>query len=109
MTIQRGDLITVVLRGDAGKPRPALVIQADHFFADLSTVVVLPLTSTLLDLPLVRVTIEPLPATGLQRLQVMISRPQFVPRVRLGPVIGTIDAGTLLEVTRRLAVLLGIG
>ena len=31
------------------------------------TVVVLPLTSTLLDVPLVRVTIEPLPATGLQQ------------------------------------------
>ena len=109
MTIQRGDLITVALRGDAGKPRPALVIQADHF-VDLSTVVVLPLTSTLLDLPLVRVTIEPLPATGLQqRSQVMISRPQFAPRARLGPVIGSIDTGTLLEVTRRLAVLLGIG
>ena len=109
MTIQRGDLITVALRGDAGKPRPALVIQADHF-VDLSTVVVLPLTSTLLDLPLVRVTIEPLPATGLQqRSQVMISRPQFAPRARLGPVIGSVEAGTLLEVTRRLAVLLGIG
>ena len=109
MTIQRGDLITVALRGDAGKPRPALVIQADHF-VDLSTVVVLPLTSTLLDLPLVRVTIEPLPATGLQqRSQVMISRPQFVLRARLGPVIGSVDAGTLLEVTRRLAVLLGVG
>jgi mRNA interferase MazF len=109
VTIQRGDLITVALRGDAGKPRPALVIQADHF-VDLSTVVVLPLTSTLLDLPLVRVTIEPLPATGLQqRSQVMISRPQSAPRARLGPVIGSIDTGTLLEVTRRLAVLLGIG
>ena len=109
MTIQRGDLITVALRGDAGKPRSALVIQANHFFADLSTVVVLPLTSTLLDLPLVRVTVEPLPATGLlQRSQVMISRPQFVPRARLG-LIGSIDAGTLLEVTRRLAVLFGIG
>jgi mRNA interferase MazF len=102
-------MVTVALRGEAGKPRPALVVQADHF-ADLSTVVVLPLTSTLLDLPLVRVTIEPRPATGLQhRSQVMISRPQFVPRTRLGPVIGSVNAATLLEVTRRLAVLLGIG
>jgi mRNA interferase MazF len=107
--MQRGDLVTVALRGDAGKPRPALVIQSD-IFADLPTVVVLPLTSTLLDLPLVRVTIEPLPATGLQqRSQVMISRPQFVPRVKLGRVIGSVDAATILEVTRRLAVLLGVG
>jgi mRNA interferase MazF len=107
--MQRGDLITVALRGDAGKPRPALVIQADHF-AGLSTVVVLPLTSTVLDLPLVRATVEPLRGTGLQQLsQVMISRPQFVPRTRVGRVIGSVDAATLLEVTRRLAVLLGIG
>ncbi|HYX60292.1 MAG TPA: type II toxin-antitoxin system PemK/MazF family toxin [Streptosporangiaceae bacterium] len=104
--MQRGDLVTVA---DAGKPRPALVIQAD-VFADLPTVVILPLTSTLLDLPLVRVTIEPLPATGLQqRSQVMISRPQFVPRVKLGRVIGSVDAATILEVTRQLAVLLGVG
>jgi mRNA interferase MazF len=107
--MQRGDLVTVALRGDSGKPRPALVIQPD-VFADLPTVVVLPLTSTMLDLPLVRVTIEPLPATGLQqRSQVMISRPQFVPRVKLGRVIGSVDAATILEVTRRLAVLLGVG
>jgi mRNA interferase MazF len=109
MTMQRGDLITVALRGDAGRSRPALVIQADPF-ADLMTVVVLPLTSTLLDLPLVRVTIEPLSTTGLQqRSQVMISRPQFIPRTKLGRVIGAVDAATLLEATRRLAVLLGIG
>jgi mRNA interferase MazF len=106
--MRRGDLITVTLRNDAGSPRPALVIQAD--FVGLSTVVVLPLTRTLLDLPLLRATIEPLPATGLyHRSQVMISLPQFVPRAGLGPVIGSIDAATLLEVTRRLAVLLGIG
>ena len=34
--MQRGDLITVALQGDAGKPRPALVTQADHF-ANLPT------------------------------------------------------------------------
>ena len=61
--MQRGDLITVALQGDAGKPRPALVVQADHF-ADLSTIVVLPLTTTILGLPLVRVTVEPSEADG---------------------------------------------
>jgi mRNA interferase MazF len=98
------------LQGDAGKPRPALVVQADHF-ADLSTIVVLPLTTTILGLPLVRVTVEPSEATGLRELsQVMISRPQFLPRVKVGPVIiGHLNATSLLEVTRGLAVLLGIG
>ena len=53
--MQRGDLVTVALQGDSGKPRPALVIQADQF-ATTATVIVLPLTGTLLDLPLLRVT-----------------------------------------------------
>jgi mRNA interferase MazF len=107
--MRRGDLITVALHGDTGKPRPALVIQANHF-VDLPTLVVLPLTSTLLDLPLVRVTIEPSPTTGLhQRSQVMISRPQIMPRTKANQVIGRVDDATLLEVTRRLGVLLGIG
>lgn len=107
--MRRGDLITVALHGDAAKPRPALVIQSDHF-ADLPTLVVLPLTSTLLELPLVRVTVEPSPPTGLQqRSQVMISRPQVMPRTKAGGVIGCLDDAKLLEVTRRLAGLLGIG
>jgi mRNA interferase MazF len=103
--MQRGDLITVALQVNAGKPRPALVIQADHF-TNLPTLVVLPLTSTILDLPLVRVTVEPSEGTGLrQRSQVIVSRPQFLPRGKAGLVIGRLDAATLLEVTRRLAVL----
>ena len=72
--MQRGDLITVALQGDAGKPRPALVIQADHF-TNLPTLVVLPLTSTILDLPLVRVTVEPSAGTGLRQRSQVIPHP----------------------------------
>jgi mRNA interferase MazF len=32
--MRRGDLVTIAVSGDYGKPRPALVIQADPF-ADL--------------------------------------------------------------------------
>jgi len=28
---QRGDLVTVSLPGDYGKPRPALIVQSFHF------------------------------------------------------------------------------
>jgi len=72
--MQRGDLITVALQGDAGKPRPALVIQADHF-TNLPTLVALPLTSTILDLPLVRVTVEPSAGTGLRQRSQVIPHP----------------------------------
>ena len=46
----RGDLVTVALQGDQGKPRPALVVQADQF-GGLGSVTVLPITSTLVDAP----------------------------------------------------------
>jgi len=51
--MRRGDLVTVALQGDLGKPWPALVIQSDLFGAHPS-VTVLPITSTDHDAPLLR-------------------------------------------------------
>ena len=52
----RGDLVTIAMRGDFGKPRPALVIQANPF-SEHTSVTVLPITSTIVDAPLLRVTV----------------------------------------------------
>ena len=57
--MRRGDLITLALPGEHGKPRPALVIQSDLFTQLTSTVTVALLTSTALDVPLIRVSVEP--------------------------------------------------
>jgi len=104
----RGDLITIAIPGDFGKPRPALVIQADPF-DEHPTVTVLPVTSTLVAAPLVRITVAPSPQNGLQKTsQVMIDKAVTVRREKLGPAFGRIDANTLLEVERCLAVFLGI-
>ena len=43
----RGDLVTIALQGGFGKPRPALVIQAD-WFSSHTSVTVLPATSALM-------------------------------------------------------------
>ena len=32
--MKRGDLVTIAMAGDFGKPRPALVVQADQFAAN---------------------------------------------------------------------------
>lgn len=104
----RGDLVTVALQGEQGKPRPALVVQADRF-ADLVTVTVLPITSTLLDAPLLRVEVEPSADNGLaKQSQIMVDKPQTPPRSRLGAVIGRLDDATMLTVNRVLAVFLGL-
>jgi mRNA interferase MazF len=100
--------VTVALQGDQGKPRPALVVQADHF-AGLASVTILPVTSTLVDAPLLRVTVEPSGQTGLaRRSQIMVDKPQTPSRNRLGPVIGRLDDVTMVTVNRALAVFLGL-
>ena len=105
----RGDLVTIVLQGGFGKPRPALVIQAD-WFSSHTSVTVLPVTSALIDAPLLRVAIEPSADNGLQKpSQVMVDKAMTVSRDKLGPAFGRIDADTLLEVERCLAVFLGLG
>ena len=56
--MMRGDLVTVALQGDIGKPRPALVIQSDLFDVHPS-VVILPLTGELRDTPQFRLLVNP--------------------------------------------------
>ncbi|MFN3847369.1 MAG: type II toxin-antitoxin system PemK/MazF family toxin, partial [Paracoccaceae bacterium] len=106
--MMRGDLVTVAMQGDFGKPRPALVIQADHF-SEHGSVTVLPITSTLVAAPLLRVTVQPSAENGLQKpSQVMVDKVMTVKRDKVGPAFGRIEADALVEVERRLAVFLGI-
>jgi mRNA interferase MazF len=106
--MRRGDLVSVALQGDVGKPRPALVIQSDLFGAHPS-VTVLPVTSDLHDAPLLRIPLALDALNGLQRAsQLMVDKPQSVSRSRVGPVFGRVDDVTLLAVNRALAVFLGL-
>lgn len=104
----RGDLVTITMQGDFGKPRPALVIQANPF-SEHASITVLPITGTLVAAPLLRVTVQPSAGNGLQKLsQVMVDKTVTVRRDKLGPAFGRIDADVMLEIERCLAVFLGI-
>jgi mRNA interferase MazF len=106
--VRRGDLVTVALQGDQGKPRPALVVQSD-LYLELSTITVLPVTSTLVEARLLRVDVEPSTGNGLRRRShIMVDKPQTPPRAKIGPVIGRLDEMTMLEVNRALALFLGL-
>ncbi|HEY0206396.1 MAG TPA: type II toxin-antitoxin system PemK/MazF family toxin [Acetobacteraceae bacterium] len=101
-------MVTVALQGEQGRPRPALIIQADAF-ADLPAVTVLPITGTLVDAPLVRVLVEPTPGNGLTKpSQVMVDKPQTPLRARIGPAFGRLDDAAMVTVNRALAVFLGL-
>lgn len=106
--MKRGDLVTVALQGDHGKPRPALVIQSDRF-PDTATTTVLLVTSTLVEAPLIRLTVEPVSGNGLRATsQVMIDKAMTVRTEKLGEVFGRLDDTAMLEVNRALALFLGV-
>jgi len=104
----RGDVVSVVMQGDYGKPRPALIIQANQF-RDLGSVTVLPVTSTIVAAPLLRIDIVPTAENGLRSpSQVMLDKIMTIKRDKIGAVFGRIDDDLLVEIERCLAVFLGI-
>ena len=105
--MRRGDLVTVALQGDLGKPRPALVIQSDLFDTHPS-VTILPVTSELRVAPLFRIAVTPSELNGLSKpSQVMVDKPQSIARDKAGALIGRLDDESMLAVNRALAVFLG--
>lgn len=106
--MRRGDLVTVALQGDYGKPRPALIIQSD-LFDEHPSVTILPITSELRDTPLFRISIDPTPGNGLQqRSQIMVDKAQTIARGKIGQSFGRLDDSVIVSVNQALTVFLGI-
>jgi mRNA interferase MazF len=104
--MRRGDVVTVSRPGDYGKPRPALVIQSE-LFDEHPSLTVLPITSHIVDAPLLRIAIGP--ECGLDRAsQIQIDKAHTPRRERIGAVIGHVDDAILRAVNRALAVFLGL-
>ena len=107
--MQRGRFVTVATAADYGKPRPALIVQSD-LFAELPSVVVCPLTSTLrTDADQFRLDVAPTAGNGLREpSQIAIDKITVVPSAKIGATIGEADDALLLRVNRALALVLGI-
>ena len=98
----------VALQGDYGKPHPALIIQADQF-ADLESVVILPITSTLVDTPLLRLKVDPSADNGLRTAsQIMLDKPMTVKVDKIADAFGHLDDAFMVSVNRSLALVLGL-
>jgi mRNA interferase MazF len=105
--MKRGDVVTVSLPGNYGKPRPALIIQSDLFDAHPS-ITILPITSELRDTPLFRITVEPNQENGLHsHSQIMIDKAHTVPCDKLSEPFGKLSDEIMVEVNRALSVFLG--
>lgn len=107
--MRRGDIITVAGGVYAQKPRPALIVQDDRFDAT-DSLTVCPFTSTQVDAPLLRFPVAADDENGLDHdCFLMVDKITTVRRSNAHSIIGRLEATALVEVERRLLVLLGFG
>ncbi len=108
--VNRGEIWTVAGGVYATKPRPAVIVQDDLFDAT-NSVTVAPMSSTLLDAPLMRIRI----AGGDGRLSgldhdsdVMIDQLTTVKRSNVHARVGRLTAEQVVEVERAMMAFLGL-
>jgi mRNA interferase MazF len=97
--LRRGTVVTVASPGAySGKPRPAVVVQADRWLQAHPSVSLCPLTSTLVDAPLVRLPVQPTARNGLKKpSQLMVDKLFTVQLSSLGKVVGQLESQRLIE------------
>jgi len=107
--VRRGDIYTAAARGAySGKPRPVVVTQDDRFDATVSVTVV-PLTTSQLEAPLLRLPVQPSGTTGLTRVsQLMVDKVTTVPRTSLTNRVGRLSDSDVVALDRALVVFLGL-
>jgi mRNA interferase MazF len=108
--LKRGDIVAVAAPGDYGKPRPAVVIQADALNqADPDSVILALMTGTLRKAPLLRLAIDPTSHNGLQKSsQVMVDKLVTVRRKRTVASVGRLTDHQLVALNRLLALAIGL-
>lgn len=110
MALARGAIVIVSAKGAyTGKPRPALVVQADLFNPTHASVTVCPITSDCVDATLFRMSLPPGARTGLAvASQVMVDKVVSVPRTTIVREVGRCDADELAAVDDALRVWLDL-
>jgi mRNA interferase MazF len=97
--LRRGTVVTVASPGVySGKPRPAVVVQADRWLQAHPSITLCPLTSTLMEAPLVRIAVQPSPRNGLRKIsQLMVDKLFTVPIQAIGEVVGQLEPQALVD------------
>jgi len=106
--VHRGELWTVAGGVYATKPRPALVLQDDHFDAT-DSLTVLPLTTTDVNAPLLRIPVPPNDTSGLAQISfIMVDKATTVRRSNVRQLVGHLSSQQMTQVERALMVFLGL-
>lgn len=108
MEVKRGSVV-IVAHSDFGRPRSAVVVQADELGQATTTVLVCPATSDLAEQLPIRPTVEPKAENGFRvRSQIMTEKMLAIPRDHVRQLIGTIDPETLGRLDTALLLVLGL-
>jgi mRNA interferase MazF len=106
--MNRGDIWTVAGGVYASKSRPALIIQDDRFDST-DSVIVLPLTTTVVDAPLLRILLHATERSGIrQDSYLMIDKLTSVRRSSVQERVGRLTATQLVGVERAMLAFLGL-
>ena len=110
LALRRGQIVTVAVAGDYGKPRPAVIIQSDAFPQTHPPVILCQMTSTLADAPDYRVTAGPSAENRLNRTsQIMVDKPVTARRERIRDAIGQLKPDEMRSLGKALAFVIGLG
>lgn len=105
--MKRGEIWSVAGGVYASKPRPALIVQDDRFETD--SVTVCPFTTTVVDAPLLRLSIPADVTSGINQPSfLMIDKLTTVRRSHVGERMGALAPAQLTEFERRMLVFLGV-
>lgn len=107
--MKRGEVWTAAGgRTYAGKPRPVVIVQDDHF-SGTDSVTICAFTTDPTDAPLFRLAIEPDIRNGLRATcRLMVDKITTVPRTKLGERIGHLDDEDMVRLNQAMTVFLGM-
>ncbi|WJH40609.1 type II toxin-antitoxin system PemK/MazF family toxin [Aliirhizobium terrae] len=109
MKLSRGDVVIAVFPGELGKPRPAVILQSDDLIEIFSTVLACPMTTHLIDAPLLRPIIVPNAENGLQEVtQTMVEKISPLRKEVIRQQIGRLSDGDLRRIEAALLHIAGL-
>jgi mRNA interferase MazF len=100
----------VAAAGDYGKPRLAVVVQANVLNeADPPSVIVALMTGTVREAPFLRLTLSPTPENGLPKpSQIMVDKLAAIRPDKITSPVGRLTGQQLLALNRLLALVIGL-
>jgi mRNA interferase MazF len=107
--MRRGDIWTIAGgKDDAGKPRPAVIMQDDSFDGT-DSITLCAFTTDETDALLFRLVVKPNERNGLRApCRLMVDKITTIPKTKIGDRIGRLDDEDLLRLNRAVLVFLGL-